>query len=150
MWSGRAGRPAEAMHEGRKARGWPRSKPEKVDVMTKENETFIDKLIAKDLKIIDQIAVRAVIIACLEDRINGRDEERWRAIFTAELTAVHCRIQPMLLNELLAAGDDDFMADVLGIHKHLRQGEPPVLVDGYTPRFMFAGLGCREHLHVAK
>lgn len=81
-----------------------------------------------DLKIIGQIADRAVMLYAK----NGVRVERldvWMNV-----TAVHFRVQPLRLSDLLATDDGNFAHDIGGINRHLDR-ENYRLNDHFSPRF---------------
>jgi hypothetical protein len=103
------------------------------------NAAWFDKLVAKDLKVVERIAERAAGLCLSHNMIAADAAVSCKAVIAAEVGAVHMRIKLLMVDELLAASDDDLMNDVVGIHRHLRMGADgqPFFADGWLPRFAF-------------
>jgi hypothetical protein len=106
---------------------------------TTGNAAWFDRLVAKDLAVIDRIAERAAGLCLSHNMIAADAAASCKAAIAAELKAVHMRIKLLMVDDLLAASDDDLMNDVVGIHRRLRVGADgqPVLADGWLPKFAF-------------
>lgn len=81
-----------------------------------------------ELKTIGQIADRAVMLYAK----HGVRVERLDTLL--DVMAVHQRVQPLRLGDLLAADDFNFIHDITGINRHLDRDNYQ-LNDGFTPRF---------------
>lgn len=71
---------------------------------------------------------------------NRRDHGLGVVDIVMDITAVHCNGNPLRLDELLAADDNNFAHDVFGINRHLdrRDDRPegePLLRDYFSPRY---------------
>lgn len=93
--------------------------------MAKSNMTASGKL---ELETIGKIADRAV---SLYDQHNIKVE---RINVLMDVMAVHKKIRPLRLDDLLAADDFNFIHDIAGINKHLDR-DNYALMDHFSPRF---------------
>jgi hypothetical protein len=81
-----------------------------------------------ELETIGRIADRAVALYAQHDiRVERLDT-------LLDVMAVHKRVQPLRLDDLLAADDFNFIHDITGINRHLDR-ENYALTDGFSPRF---------------
>lgn len=95
----------------------------------------LDEARTAEMRIIGDIADRAVFLYAKHDvRIERVDT-------LLDVMAVHHKIQPLRLADLLAADDLNFMHDITGINRHLDRDNYK-LSDGFSPRFS-------EHAHRA-
>jgi hypothetical protein len=90
----------------------------------------------REIKLIGQIAERAVKLYIRLDALEERNARFARSGIADEVITVHSEIIPLRLDELLAADDGEFAHDIAGIHRHLKQDrERAYLADGFSPRF---------------
>lgn len=81
-----------------------------------------------EMKVLGEIADRAVFLYAKHGvRIDRVDT-------LLDVMAVHHKIQPLRLADLLAADDFNFIHDITGINRHLDRDNYK-LNDGFSPRF---------------
>ncbi len=96
--------------------------------MAKKTKHPMDGSRDTEMNIIGQIADRAgMLYAKHSARIERLDT-------LLDVMAVHQRIQPLRLADLLAADDLNFIHDITGINRHLDRDNYR-LNDGFSPRF---------------
>lgn len=81
-----------------------------------------------ELKIMGEIADRAVMLYAK----HGVRVERLDTLL--DVMAVHNKVQPLRLSDLLAADDLNFIHDITGINRHLDR-DNYLLNEGFSPRF---------------
>lgn len=96
--------------------------------MAKKTPHPMDGARTAEMTLIGQIADRAVMLYAKHSvRVERLDT-------FLDVTAVHQRIQPLRLSDLLAADDLNFIHDITGINRHLDRDNYR-LNDGFSPRF---------------
>lgn len=95
--------------------------------MTKRKHPMTVKT-AIEMDVMGRIADRAVgLYANHNVRVERLDT-------LLDVMAVHTKIQPLRLDDLLAADDLNFIHDITGINRHLDRDNYQ-LTDGFSPRF---------------
>lgn len=92
------------------------------------NKHPLDKARTADMRLIGQIADRAVMLYAK----HGVRVDRLDTLL--DVMAVHTKVQPLRLDDLLGADDFNFIHDITGINRHLDR-ENYRLNDAFSPRF---------------
>ena len=87
----------------------------------------MDGLRDAEMKLVGQIADRAVMLYAK----HGVRVERLDTLM--DVMAVHQKVQPLRLADLLAADEFNFIHDITGINRHLDRDA--YKLDGFSPRF---------------
>lgn len=88
----------------------------------------LDQVRQAEIDTIHQIAKRAVAVYAKHNvRVEHVDT-------LLDVMAVHQKIQPLRLDDLLNADDLNFIHDITGINRHLDRDNYRLL-DGFSPRF---------------
>jgi hypothetical protein len=101
-----------------------------------------------ELRLIREIADRAVVLYRRLDAVEPKNEGFMRSGVAYELRLVHEEVIPLRLAEMLVADEDNFAHDIAGIHRHLEHGartQGPYFSEGFSPRFGVANVSNLEN-----